>query len=254
MKRSPLGSSRSPDSPPKPRKGEVSTSPLRYSSEPKRTCERSRGSNEGIGRALTSIETGAVTENSSILADFGGGWVASCARATSGSAASANPAAASSRTRRRERWSGSFLMVRRRTCAISGRCGACHRARIRATRWHRRENHMAETTPHPSRRGQDAAPLDEAPLAYDASSHRILGMQSPPGAACGRRRAVGLAEQFGEFLGDGAAEFFSVHDGDGAAIIARHIMTDADRDQFDRRTGLDLLDDVPQVPLEIIAG
>jgi hypothetical protein len=23
------------------------------------------------------------------------------------------------------------------------RCGACHRARIRATRWHRRENHEA---------------------------------------------------------------------------------------------------------------
>jgi hypothetical protein len=25
--------------------------------------------------------------------------------------------------------------------AVSGRCGACHRARIRATRWHRSENH-----------------------------------------------------------------------------------------------------------------
>src|SRR5882762_6590954 len=112
MKRSPLASSRNPDSPPKPRKGEVSTSPLRYSSEPKRTCERSRGSNEGIGRALTSIETGAVTENSSILADFGGGWVASCARATPGSAASAKPAAASSRTRRRD--GGSHLMAARR--------------------------------------------------------------------------------------------------------------------------------------------
>src|SRR5258708_31654871 len=93
MKRSPLGSSRHADKPPKPRKREVSTSPLRYSKEPKRTRERSRGSKDGIGRALTSIETGAVTENSSVAPCFGGGWVASCARARLGSAAAANPAA-----------------------------------------------------------------------------------------------------------------------------------------------------------------
>jgi hypothetical protein len=37
MKRSPLASSRSADSPPKPRKLEVSTSPLRYSSDPNLT-------------------------------------------------------------------------------------------------------------------------------------------------------------------------------------------------------------------------
>ncbi len=65
MKRSPLGSSRNPDSPPKPRNLEVRTSPLRYSSEPNRTRARSLVSNEAIGRALTSIETGAATENSS---------------------------------------------------------------------------------------------------------------------------------------------------------------------------------------------
>src|SRR5579871_4958675 len=65
MNRSPLASSRIADNPPKPRKGEVSTNPLRHSSAPKRTCERSRGSKEEIGRALTSIETGAVTKVSS---------------------------------------------------------------------------------------------------------------------------------------------------------------------------------------------
>ena len=52
---------RSPDNPPKPRNGEVRTRPLRYSSDPKRTCERSRMSNDGIGRALTSIFAGAMT-------------------------------------------------------------------------------------------------------------------------------------------------------------------------------------------------
>ena len=72
MKRSPLASSRRPDNPPKPRNREVRISPLRYSSSPNRTRERSRVSNEGSGRALTSIETGAVTENSSGTAGFGG--------------------------------------------------------------------------------------------------------------------------------------------------------------------------------------
>jgi hypothetical protein len=46
--------------------------PLRYSSSPNRTRDRSRVSNEGSGRALTSIETGAVTENSSGTGGFGG--------------------------------------------------------------------------------------------------------------------------------------------------------------------------------------
>ena len=97
MKRSPLRSSRRPDSPPKPRNGEVSTSPLRYCSEPNRTCERSRGSNEAIGRALTSIETGAVTEYSSGTSDFAAGGAANCARATPGIAANDNPAMADCR-------------------------------------------------------------------------------------------------------------------------------------------------------------
>ena len=47
-------------------------SPLRYSSSPNRRRDRSRVSNEGSGRALTSIETGAVTENSSGTVGFGG--------------------------------------------------------------------------------------------------------------------------------------------------------------------------------------
>ena len=70
MKRSPFGSSRNPDNPPKPRNREVRISPLRYSSAPNRTRERSRVSKDGSGRALTSIETGAVTVNSSGAAGF----------------------------------------------------------------------------------------------------------------------------------------------------------------------------------------
>ena len=72
MKRSPFASSRNPDSPPKPRNRDVRISPLRYSNDPNRTRVRSRVSNAGIGRALTSIETGAVTENSSGTVCFGG--------------------------------------------------------------------------------------------------------------------------------------------------------------------------------------
>jgi hypothetical protein len=48
--------------------------------------------------------------------------------------------------------------------------------------------------------------------------------------------------------------FLGVDDGDGAAVVARHVVADADGDQLDRRAGLDLVDDVAQVPLEIVAG
>ena len=49
--------------------------------------------------------------------------------------------------------------------------------------------------------------------------------------ARGGRGALSLAEQFGEFFGDGTAEFLGIDDGDGTAIIARDVVTDADRDQ-----------------------
>src|ERR1700761_4007346 len=103
MKRSPLASSRMPDSPPKPGNREVSARPLRNCSEPNRTCERSGGSNVAIGRALTSIEAGAVTECSSSGGCFAGGCVADCARSRPGIAANDNPAAADRRKRRRGR-------------------------------------------------------------------------------------------------------------------------------------------------------
>src|SRR6202035_5661204 len=186
MKRSPLASSRHPDSPPKPGKGEVRISPLRYSSLPNRTREWSRVPNDGSGRALTSIATGAVTECSSGGSGFGGGCVAGCARAIAGIASAESPAAVDVRKRRR-------LKAMRIT----------------------------------------------------------LRMQSAPPAGRPGARAMGLAEQLGELFGDGAAEFLGVHDGHRAAIVARDVVDDADRDQFDRRAGLDFLDDVAQMALQI---
>src|SRR3954471_5702228 len=84
---------------------------------------------------------------------------------------------------------------------------------------------------------------------------RILsGMQAARPTARRRRGAMGLAEEFGELFGDRATEFLGIDDGHCAAIVTRDVVTNADRDQFDRRTDLDLLDDVAQMPLEIIAG
>src|SRR5665213_4273324 len=101
MNRSPLASSRNPDSPPKPGNRDVKASPLRYSSDPKRTRVRSLRSNEAIGRALTSIETGADTEYSSGAVGFGGGSVAACALAIRGTAMIESPATPDIRKRRR---------------------------------------------------------------------------------------------------------------------------------------------------------
>src|SRR5258706_3680342 len=119
MKRSPLASShRHADSPPKPGKREVSTSPLRYSSAPKRVRWGSRGSKAAIGRALTSIATGAATENSSGRVRFGGG----CARAP-GIAIAESPAADDSRKRRRVM--GTRMLLRMQPAPMAG-CGGGH--------------------------------------------------------------------------------------------------------------------------------
>src|SRR5262245_16423457 len=60
-----------------------------------------------------------------------------------------------------------------------------------------------------------------------------------------------LVEQLGELLGHRAAELLGIDDGDGSAIVARHVVADADRNQLDRRAQLDLLDHPAQVALEI---
>src|SRR5437764_11765215 len=74
-----------------------------------------------------------------------------------------------------------------------------------------------------------------------AARHLIILRVQSPWRPAGRRRwcAVGLAEQFGELFGNRAAEFFGVDDGHRTAVVARDVVADADRDQLDRRTGLD---------------
>ena len=83
---------------------------------------------------------------------------------------------------------------------------------------------------------------------------RMRSMQSPPRGAARFRLAACLGEQFGELFGHRAAELLGIDDGDRAPVIARDVVADADRDQLDRRARLDFLDDVAQMPLEIIAG
>ncbi len=47
-----------------------------------------------------------------------------------------------------------------------------------------------------------------------------LGMKFAAATGWSGLGALGLAEQFSQFFGDGAAEFFGIDDGDGAAIIS----------------------------------
>src|SRR5207244_13218521 len=122
-------------------------------------------------------------------------------------------------------------MARRRSCAVS--------------------NHEAAEAPHPSRRGEDAVPLDEVDRARGSSFiPSRSGMQAPP--ATGGLRAMSLAEELGELFGDRAAEFLGVDNGHGAAIVARDVVADADRDQPDRRAGLALLAGLGHVPSPIV--
>src|SRR3989304_227730 len=63
-----------------------------------------------------------------------------------------------------------------------------------------------------------------------------IGSSAAPPPAGGRPFDRGvLLEQFGQLLGHGAAELLGIDDGDGAAIIARDVMADADGDQLPRR-------------------
>src|SRR3954469_12924998 len=221
MNCSPLASSRKPDNPPKPRNGEVSTSPERYCSAPKRVRARSRVSNAGIARAWTSSGTGAVTENSSGARGFADSFVAVCAYATAGR----SPAAAEEMKPRRVKSLPSSLR---------------------------------DAPLHAEPESKDRARLVDSGFARGARAPecRVMRLRVQPARPLRRRRrrAMRFAEQFGELFGDGPAEFLRVDDGHCAPIVARHVVADTDRDQFDRRTGLDLLDDMAQMTLEIVAG
>src|SRR5262249_42015973 len=53
-----------------------------------------------------------------------------------------------------------------------------------------------------------------------------------------------LLKQFHELVGHGAGELGGISDGDGTAVVARDIVANADRDELDGGTRLDLLDDL----------
>ena len=44
-------------------------------------------------------------------------------------------------------------------------------------------------------------------------------------------------EQLDELVGHGAGQFARIGDGDGAAVVAGHVVADADGDQLDRASG-----------------
>ena len=70
----------------------------------------------------------------------------------------------------------------------------------------------------------------------------------------GGRSILRLAEQFGELFGDGAAEFFRIDDGDGAALMARDVVAAADGRQLDGGFFLYVRDHLAEMLFQIITG
>ena len=54
-------------------------------------------------------------------------------------------------------------------------------------------------------------------------------------------------KELGQFFGHGATQFLGIDDGDGALVIAGHVMADADGDEFDGRLAFDVGNDLAQV-------
>ena len=110
------------------------------------------------------------------------------------------------------------------------------------------------------------------PVGHDGCARVLLTPRHAPEACrgvdshCSLRRAEGLRrarrrrrrrvllEQLDQLVGHGAGELGGVGDGDGAAVVARHVVADADGDQLDRGARLDLLDHLAQMPLQVAAG
>src|SRR5262249_3007782 len=62
-----------------------------------------------------------------------------------------------------------------------------------------------------------------------------------------------FVKQLGKLFGHGAAQLLGIHDGHGAAVVASHVVADADCDQLDRRARLDVFDHPAQVTFEVVA-
>src|SRR5438445_3262711 len=66
--------------------------------------------------------------------------------------------------------------------------------------------------------------------------------------------AAVLVEELGELFEHDTAQLLGVDNGDGTAVIAGHVVADADRRQLDLAQALDLADHLPQVLFEVVAG
>ena len=75
--------------------------------------------------------------------------------------------------------------------------------------------------------------------AFGAGGRGVRTLQSSHGKV--------LVEQLGELVGHRAGKFFRIGDGDGAPVIAGHVMADADGQQLDGRARFDLVDHLAQV-------
>src|SRR4029079_17999305 len=86
------------------------------------------------------------------------------------------------------------------------------------------------------------------------ASKSALGSSDAP-ALSRRSSLLGgmLFEQLAKLLGHRAAQLFGIDDRDGAAIVARHVMADADRNQLNRRRAPDLLHARREVTHDVIA-
>ena len=66
--------------------------------------------------------------------------------------------------------------------------------------------------------------------------------------------AAVLVEELGEAFEHDAAQLLGVDNRDGAAVIAGHVVTDADCGQFHFAEALDVVDHFAQVLFEVVAG
>src|SRR5687768_6073252 len=78
---------------------------------------------------------------------------------------------------------------------------------------------------------------------------RLTGPWNPSAGAAITSPACGSlgVEQRSQLFDDRPAELFDIHDRHGARVIARDVVADADRDEFDGRLALDPADHLAQV-------
>ena len=85
---------------------------------------------------------------------------------------------------------------------------------------------------------------------YDRFGCRLTHRPPPPHREL---LPVGV-EELGELLHHRSPELLRIHEGDGALVVAGDVVADADREQLDRTVVLDVLDDLAQMPFQVVAG